>query len=60
MRDRPPPVFVFVDKSPLMSSEDALSDFEQHCPTAVTVLLSNYRETANFDGIRVWSRIESR
>jgi hypothetical protein len=60
MGARPPAAFVFVDKSPLMSSEDALADFEQHCPTAVTFLLANYRETANFDGIRVWSRIESR
>jgi hypothetical protein len=60
MRERPPAAFVFVDKSPLMSSEDALSDFETHCPTAVTILLSDYRETANFDGIRVWSRIDPR
>jgi hypothetical protein len=61
--ERPPAAFVFVDKSPLMSSQDAISDFESHCPTAVTFVLppsGAYRETANFDGIRVWSRIESR
>jgi hypothetical protein len=60
MNERPPAAFVFVDKSPLMSSEDALRDFETHCPEAVTVLLADYRETANFDGIRVWSRIDPR
>lgn len=60
MRERPPDAFLFVDKSPLMSSEDALGDFERHCPTAVTFVLANYRETANYGVIRVWSRIDPR
>lgn len=60
LNERPPAAFVFVDKSPLMSSGDALRDFETHCPAAVTILLSEYRETANFEGIRVWSRIDPR
>jgi hypothetical protein len=56
----PPAAFVFIDRSPLMSSTDALSDFESHCPTAVTFVLEKYVEAANFEGMRVWSRADPR
>lgn len=56
----PPAAFVLVDRSPLMSSTDALSDFEAHCPSAAAFMRENYVETATFDGIRVWSRTNPR
>lgn len=52
----PPPALVFIDKSPLMSSDDAVSDFAAHCPATALWIASRYRETADFDGIRVWLR----
>lgn len=56
----PPAAFVFIDRSPLMSSTDAFADFESHCPTIVTFVLENYVEAANFEGMRVWSRSDLR
>ena len=50
----PPAAFVFVDRSPLMSGEDAVTDFEQHCPEAAVWMSSHYRQVADFDGLRVW------
>ena len=52
----PPAAFVFVDRSPLMSSEDAVADFASHCPEAAAWLSTRYRQTADFEGIRVWLR----
>ncbi|MBX3207651.1 MAG: hypothetical protein KF764_21555 [Labilithrix sp.] len=52
----PPAAFVFVDRSPLMSSTDAVADFSAQCPEAAAWLSSRYRQTADFDGIRVWLR----
>ncbi len=52
----PPAAFVFVDGSPLMSSQDAVADFSAHCPEAAVWLAAHYRQTADFDGIRVWLR----
>lgn len=52
----PPAAFIFVDRSPLMSSDDAVADFGEHCPGAARWLWSHYRQTADFEGIRVWLR----
>ncbi len=56
LENAPPAAFVFVDRSPLMSSEDAVADFSEHCPDAAAWLSSRYRQTADFEGIRVWLR----
>ena len=52
----PPGAFVIIDRSPLMSSPDALRDFEDHCPTTYAWLRARYVESAAFDGIHVWLR----
>ena len=52
----PPAAFVFVDRSPLMTSDDAVADFAAHCPEVAVWLSSRYRQTADFEGIRVWLR----
>ena len=52
----PPAAFVFVDGSPLMSWQDAVADFSAHCPEVAVWLSAHYRQTADFDGIRVWLR----
>ncbi|HVJ89508.1 MAG TPA: hypothetical protein VM580_06860 [Labilithrix sp.] len=56
LRRAPPAAFVFVDRSPLMSWQGAVEDFEVHCPEAAAWVESRYRQTAEFDGIRVWLR----
>ena len=52
----PPAAFVFVDRSPLMSSTDAVADFEAHCPEVAAWVAAHYRPAADFEGIRVWLR----
>jgi hypothetical protein len=52
----PPAAFVFVGRSPLMTTTDAVADFSAHCPDAAKFVGEHYRETADFDGIRVWMR----
>jgi len=52
----PPAAFVFVGRSPLMSYPDALEDFRVHCPEAARFLDLRYRQTADYDGIRVFLR----
>jgi hypothetical protein len=54
LEQRPPAAFVFVDRSPLMSSQDAVEDFRAHCAATMAWLEGRYREAADFDGIRVW------
>lgn len=56
LESAPPAAFVFVDRSPLMSSADAVADFATQCPETAAWLSSRYRQTADFEGIRVWLR----
>jgi hypothetical protein len=53
---RPPAAFVFLDKSPLMTRDDAWDDFEEHCPAAAAWVHRRYRETARFGHDHVWLR----
>jgi hypothetical protein len=53
---KPPAAFVFIDRSPLMTHVDAVEDFSVHCPEVAVWLTEHYRQTADFDGIRVWLR----
>lgn len=54
----PPAAFLFADRSPLMSSEDSVADFAAHCPEAARWVAAHYRQTADFEGIRVWLRLD--
>jgi hypothetical protein len=60
LRDRlersPPAAFVFADRSPLMSWQDSVVDFSAHCPESAAWVSAHYRQTADFEGIRVWLR----
>lgn len=56
LREAPPGAFVFIGRSPLMSDQDALQDFLVHCPDTAAWVLGRYRESASYDGIRVWIR----
>jgi hypothetical protein len=55
----PPAAFVLLDRSPLLSSPDAALDFEEHCPTVYPWVRSRYVESASFEGIHVWLRVET-
>jgi hypothetical protein len=52
----PPAAFVFIDRSPLMSSPDAVADFRAHCPKVAAWVAEHYRPTAEFDPVHVWLR----
>jgi hypothetical protein len=52
----PPAAFVFFDKSPLMTSDDAWQDFKDHCPDASAWVDRHYEESASFGKDRVWLR----
>ncbi len=56
---KPPAVFMFLDRSPLMASADALADFQAHCPETAAWVLAHYREERDFDGIHVWVRADA-
>jgi len=52
----PPAAFVFTDNCLLMSSEDAVHDFAVQLPELAVWLASRYRQTADFEGVRIWLR----
>jgi hypothetical protein len=52
----PPAAFIFADRSPLMTFQDSVADFRAHCPESAAWMAAHYRQTADFEGIRVWLR----
>jgi hypothetical protein len=54
--ESPPAAFVFFDKSPLITLEDAYRDFAEQCPEASAWVEAHYVETARFGPQRVWLR----
>ncbi len=58
LRAAPPAAFVFIDRSPLLRTAEAEQDFEEHCPTAFEWVRSRYIESASFEGIHVWLRVQ--
>ena len=54
----PPAAFVFIDGSPLLSSEDAWEDFESHCTRVAAWLTPRYRESARFGHFHAWLRLD--
>ena len=59
LQTAPPAAFVMIDRSPLLRFDDAAQDFEEHCPTAFAWVRSRYVESASFDGIHVWLRVDA-
>ena len=56
LEKHPPAAFVFIDKAPLMTWQDAYYDFKQHNPIAGPWVDANYTETASFGEARVFLR----
>jgi hypothetical protein len=54
LEQAPPAAFVFVDKSPLISWQEAWVDFKEHCEKSAAWVEAHYVETAAFDGDHVW------
>lgn len=52
----PPAAFAVLDRSPLMTFDDALADFALHCPDAFAVLRDGYRASGVFGEVRVYVR----
>jgi hypothetical protein len=56
LRAAPPEAFVFIDRSPLMSSGDAWEDFRQCCKESARWVASNYHPARTFGEVHVWLR----
>jgi hypothetical protein len=52
----PPAAFVFLDKSPLITWQDAWTDFVEHNPKASAWVHEHYRQTALYGDDHVWLR----
>jgi hypothetical protein len=56
LQKEPPAAFVFFDKAPLISGEDAFADFVEHCPPSGAWVREHYKETVAFGEDHVWLR----
>jgi hypothetical protein len=56
LRKDPPAAFVFIDKSPLITWQDAWVDFQSHVASATPWVKDHYVQTAVYDPVRVWLR----
>ncbi len=52
----PPAAFVFLDKSPLITWQDAFQDLREHSPRTAEWVEARYVETAVFEVDHVWMR----
>ncbi|HEY2517616.1 MAG TPA: hypothetical protein VGI39_42395 [Polyangiaceae bacterium] len=52
----PPAAFVFIDRSPLITWQDAWVDLQAHVPRVATWVRQHYRQTAVFGAEHVWLR----
>jgi hypothetical protein len=56
LEESPPAAFVFLDKSPLITWQDAWIDFEEHATKVSAWVREHYKQTAVFGEDRVWLR----
>jgi hypothetical protein len=56
LRRNPPAAFVFLDKAPLLTGEDALADFEAHATATSAWFRAEYVWAQSFDTAHVWLR----
>lgn len=54
LEQRPPSAFVLIDRMPFTFPEDAVVDFEQHCPRAYAWMTDRYAPAARFHHVHVW------
>ncbi|MBX3187238.1 MAG: hypothetical protein KF819_09490 [Labilithrix sp.] len=60
LRAAPPEAFVFIDKSPLISYQDAMEDFRHCCKESAEWVASNYHQAQSFGEVHVWLRDDLR
>ncbi len=56
LRAAPPEAFVFLDKSPLISYQDAWEDFRHCCSESARWVASKYHPARSFGEVHVWLR----
>lgn len=56
LKAKPPPAFVFIDKSPLITYQNALEDFQHTCPTSAAWVQDNYYLVRTYGEYKVWLR----
>jgi hypothetical protein len=56
LREAPPEAFVFIDRSPLMSSGDAWEDFRNCCHDSAVWVATHYHPARTFGEVHVWFR----
>jgi hypothetical protein len=56
LKAAPPEAFVFIDRSPLMSSGDAWEDFRHSCAESATWVAKHYHPARSFGEVHVWLR----
>jgi hypothetical protein len=56
LQKEPPAAWVFLDKSPLITWQEAFVDLKEHSPKTAEWVLANYVETATFEADHVWMR----
>lgn len=56
LRERPPEAFVFLDRAPLITYQEAWDDFRYACPTASRWVAENYHLARSFGDVHVWLR----
>lgn len=54
--DAPPEAFVFIDRAPLISYEDAWEDFRHCCKETATWVATHYHAARSFGEVHVWFR----
>lgn len=56
LKDKPPEAFVFIDRSPLITYQDAWEDFQHACPKSAEWVQATYRQTKALGEVHVWLR----
>jgi hypothetical protein len=56
LKANPPAAFVFLDKSPLISWQESVRDFEEHSHESHTWMSAHYKQTVEYSGYRVYMR----
>jgi hypothetical protein len=56
LKKAPPKLFVFLDKAPLITWQDAHEDFTERVPEAAAWVDAHYTEVKSFGTVRIWER----
>lgn len=56
LKEAPPEAFVFIDRSPLITFQDAWDDFRYCCMETARWVAQHYHAARSFDAVHVWFR----